>query len=293
MIKRASGSYVTDIHDNTYLDCLSGYSAINQGHGHPRLRRAISRQIRLLNSPSRIFHNAYLGRACRYMSDTFGFERALFMNSGVEAVETAIRFARKWGYVRKGIRPGRARVLFAEGNFWGRSIAACASSEDPYRHAHFGPYRNYNFDLVPFNSVPELRRRLESSPDYCAFVVEPIQGEGGVVMPSEGYLRAVRRACDEFGVLLVVDEIQTGLGRAGRLLCQDALGARGDLVTVGKALSGGFMAVSCVLGSSEVFDLIGPGEHGSTFAGNALAATLAENAVQVLLDEKLIENSRI
>lgn len=225
------------------------------------------------------------------MHQVFGYQKALFMNTGVEAGESAIKFARRWGYSVKGVPADQAAVLFAKGNFWGRTIAACASSDDPDRYRNFGPFQGLNFGLIDYGCAAALEEAIKANPHVVAFMVEPIQGEKGVVVPPAGYLQKCREICSKYGVLLICDEIQTGLGRTGKLLCVDHENVRPDIVLLGKALSGGFMPVSAVLCDSQIMDLIKPGEHGSTYGGNPLACAVACTSLDVILEEKLSENS--
>mmetsp|Transcript_4526 Transcript_4526/g.12672 ORF Transcript_4526/g.12672 Transcript_4526/m.12672 type:complete len:365 (+) Transcript_4526:1-1095(+) len=273
------------------MDFLSGYSAMNQGHCHPVIVEAMQKQASVLTLTSRAFHNNLFGEFCQFLTEQFGYDRVLAMNTGVEAGETAVKYARKWGYMVKGVPDGQARVVFAKDNFWGRSIAAVSSSTDPTCTGGFGPYTP-GFDIVPYNDTKALEERL-ADPNVCAFYVEPIQGEAGVVVPDDAYFPEVRRLCSKHNVLLICDEIQTGLARTGRMLCSDHYGIRPDMVVLGKALSGGLMPVSAVLGDDEVMLTIGPGEHGSTYGGNPLACAVARAAINVIHDEALCENADV
>lgn len=289
VLKQGRGIYLWSPEGKRYIDCLSAYSAVNQGHCHPRIVRALTEQAARLTLTSRAFHSDLLGPFCRYLTEYFGYQRALPMNTGVEAGETAVKLCRRWGYRVKGIPDEQARVVFVEGNFWGRTLAAISTSTDPSCHDGFGPYMP-GFDLIPYNDLEALEQAL-SHPHVAGFMVEPIQGEAGVILPDEGYLRGARELCTRHRVLLLADEIQTGLGRTGRMLCCDHEGVRPDLLILGKALSGGVLPVSAVLGDDEVMLGIGPGEHGSTYGGNPLACRVAMEALEVLKDEDLPGNA--
>jgi ornithine--oxo-acid transaminase len=285
VISHGKGAKVWDVDGQEYLDFLSAYSAVNQGHCHPRLVEAAKQQLEQLTLTSRAFYNNRLGVFESYLCGLLGFDRMIPMNSGVEACETAVKLARRWGYDVKKIPSNTARVVFAEGNFWGRSIAAVSSSTDPVSRNGFGPFVP-NFDCVPYNDLVALERAI-SGPNVCAFMVEPIQGEAGVIVPSEGYLRGVRELCTRYKVLMIADEVQTGLGRTGKMLACDHEGVKPDILILGKALSGGILPVSAALSSNEVMELLQPGEHGSTFGGNPLASAVALEAVRVVVDEDL------
>jgi len=293
VLNKGLGTKVWDLDGKEYFDFLSAYSAVNQGHCHSKIIGALTAQAQKLTLTSRAFHNDALGEYCKFATEYFGFDRLLPMNTGVEAGETAIKLARRWGYDVKGIPEGRAKVLFASGNFWGRTIAAISTSDDPSSTTGFGPFVP-NFQNVAYDDPEALRKELEANGDeVCAFMVEPIQGEAGVVVPQDGYLRKVRELCDKHRVLLICDEVQTGLGRTGTLLACDHDDIRPDLLVLGKALSGGVLPVSAVLTSNEVMLTIRPGEHGSTYGGNPLACKVATAALEVLRDEKLTENSAL
>ncbi|CAK9118299.1 unnamed protein product [Durusdinium trenchii] len=290
---KGSGTRVWDIDGKCYFDFLSAYSAVNQGHCHAKILGALTEQAQKLTLTSRAFHNDALGEYCKFVTEYFGFERLLPMNTGVEAAETAIKLARRWGYDVKKIPEGEAQVIFASGNFWGRTIAAISTSEDPSSTTGFGPFVP-GFINVPYDDPDALEAQLAANSDkVCAFMVEPIQGEAGVVVPQDGYLKRVRELCTKHKVLWIADEVQTGLGRTGKLLACDHDGVRPDILVLGKALSGGVLPVSAVLTSSEVMLTIRPGEHGSTYGGNPLACKVATAALEVLRDEGLIENSRL
>lgn len=289
VLTRGLGTRVWDVEGREYLDFLAAYSAVNQGHCHPHILAALASQSAKLTLTSRAFYNDQLGTFEERLCKTFGFDRCLPMNSGVEACESAVKFARRWGYDVKRIADGRARVVFARGNFWGRSIAAVSASTDPVARNGFGPFVP-GFDLIDYDDLEELEKAT-SHPDVCAFMVEPIQGEAGIVVPHEGYLARAKEICEKNRVLLIADEVQTGLGRTGRMLCSEHDNVKPDLVVLGKALSGGVYPVSAVLGSDEVLGLIRPGEHGSTYGGNPIACAVGMAALDVIEDESLCENA--
>ena len=289
VLDRGEGVHVWDVEGRKYFDFLSAYSAVNQGHCHPHIVGALQRQAEKLTLTSRAFYNSNLGPFEKFMTDLFGYDKVLPMNSGVEGGETSNKLARKWGYQKKGIPENQARILFAHGNFWGRTLAAISSSDDPLSYKDFGPYMP-GYDLIPYNDLEALERELKD-PNVCAFMVEPIQGEAGVVVPDEGYLAGVRRLCTEYNVLFIADEVQTGIARTGRLLATDYEDARPDLLVLGKALSGGVFPVSAVLADNDVMMCLKPGEHGSTFGGNPLACAVAQAALEVVLEEELAENA--
>ena len=290
VIARGKGVHVWDVDGKQYLDFLSAYSAVNQGHCHPKIIQALNQQSEVLTLTSRAFYNNILGEYEEYITKLFGYDRVLPMNTGVEGGETAIKLARKWGYEVKGIPQNQAHVLFAEGNFWGRTIAAISTSDDEDSYGNFGPYVP-NFSNIPYNNVEALAAELKSNPNICAFMVEPIQGEAGVVVPDEGYLKAVRDLCTQYNVLFIADEVQTGIARTGKLTCCDHENVKPDLLILGKALGGGVFPVSCVLGNDEVMLTLKPGQHGSTFGGNPLACAVAMASLKVVTDEKLAENA--
>lgn len=290
VLERGEGVWLWDVEGKRYLDCLSSYSAINQGHAHPRIRQAMVEQAARLTLTGRAFRNDQLPLLAKELCELTGYEMMLPMNTGAEAVETALKAARKWGYKVKGVPDGRAEIITCAGNFHGRTITIVGfSTEEQYRD-DFGPFTP-GFITVPYGDADALEGAI--TPHTVAFMVEPIQGEGGVVLPPDGYLRRARDLCDEYEILLIADEIQTGLGRTGKLFGCDWESVRPDLVTIGKALSGGFYPVSAVLGDRDTLGLFKPGDHGSTFGGNPLAAAIAREAVKVLLDEGLIENARV
>lgn len=288
----AEGVTVVDVDGKEYTDFLSAYSSTNQGHRHPRIIKALKQQADKLTLISRAFYTDRLGEYAEFMTKTFGYERILPMNTGVEAGETAIKMARRWGYDVKGIAANQAVVIVARNNFWGRTLAAVSSSTDPSCSTGFGPFLP-GFEFVDYGDSEALDALIQRvGPErVCAFMVEPIQGEAGVVVPPDGYLARAKAVCEEHGALLVADEVQTGLGRTGRMLCSDWDGVKPDLLLLGKALSGGVLPVSAVLGSDEVVGSIKRGQHGSTFGGNPLACAVAQEAVQVIIDEKLPERA--
>jgi len=290
VLTSGQGVFLTDVSGKKYYDFLSAYSAVNQGHCHPKIIGALIEQAQKLTLTSRAFHNDVLGEYERYVCGLFGYDRVLPMNTGVEGGETAIKLSRKWGYEVKGIPKDQARVIFAEGNFWGRTLAAISASTDPVSYTNFGP-KMPNFDLVPYNDIPALEEKLKD-PNVAAFMVEPIQGEAGVIVPDAGYLGKVKGLCQKYRVLMIADEVQTGLGRTGKLLACDHEQVKPDVLILGKALSGGVYPVSAVLASNEVMLTLKPGQHGSTFGGNPLGCKVAMAALQVLIDEKLSENAQ-
>ena len=290
VLSKGEGAYVWDVEGKRYFDFLSAYSAVNQGHCHPKIISALNEQAATLTLTSRAFHNDVLGQFEKYITELFGYDKVLPMNTGVEGGETANKLARKWGYLKKGIEDNKARILFAKGNFWGRTLAAISSSDDPVSYKGFGPYMP-GYDLIPYNDLEALETDLKD-PNVCAFMVEPIQGEAGVVVPDEGYLAGVRQLCTKYNVLFIADEVQTGIARTGKMLATDYEDARPDVLILGKALSGGVFPVSAVLADDEVMLCIKPGEHGSTFGGNPLACRVAQAALEVVVEEKLADNAQ-
>jgi ornithine--oxo-acid transaminase len=291
VLSKGAGPHVWDVDGKQYLDFLSAYSAVNQGHCHPKIIEAATKQMSRLTLTSRAFYNDMLGPYEEYMTKLFGYDRLLPMNTGVEGGETSLKLARKWGYEVKGIPDQQAKIVFAKHNFWGRTLAAISSSTDPSARTHFGPYMP-GYDLVPYNDLPAVKQLFErEGKNIAAIMLEPIQGEAGVVVPDAGYLKGVYDLCRAHNILLIADEVQTGLGRTGKLLCSDYSGIKPDIVILGKALSGGFMPVSAILARSEVMLTIKPGEHGSTYGGNPLACAIGKAAIEVLLEEKMVENS--
>jgi len=278
-----------DVEGKKYFDFLAAYSAVNQGHCHPRIVEALKKQAEVLTLTSRAFHSDQMSVYTQFVTDMFKYDKVLPMNTGVEAGETAVKLARKWAYTVKGVPDGKAKVVFARNNFWGRTMSAISSSTDPTSYTGFGPYMP-GFEIVDYNNLSALEAAI-SDPNTAAFMVEPIQGEAGVVVPDEGYLPGVRALCDKYNVLFIADEVQTGLCRTGRMLAVDHGPVRPDVICLGKALSGGVLPVSAVLADDEVMLSIKPGEHGSTYGGNPLACAVAIEALKVLVDEKLAERS--
>ncbi|MCG9898586.1 MAG: ornithine--oxo-acid transaminase [Hydrotalea sp.] len=291
VLEKGQGVFLWDVDGKRYFDFLSGYSAVNQGHCHPSIIQALVDQASKLTLTSRAFHNDQLGPYSEMITKLFGFDRVLPMNTGVEGGETAIKLARRWAYDKKGVPENQAIVLFATGNFWGRTLAAISSSNDPSSYKGFGPYMP-GFDLVPYNDLSALEKALQH-PHVAAFMLEPIQGEAGVIIPDEGYLTAVRELCTKWNVLMIADEIQTGLCRTGKMLACDHEDVHPDILILGKALSGGTMPVAAVLASDEIMLNIRPGEHGSTYGGNPLACKVATAALEVLVNENLAENATL
>jgi ornithine--oxo-acid transaminase len=289
VLEKGEGVFLYDVDGKRYFDFLSGYSAVNQGHCHPAIIKVLTDQAQKLTLTSRAFYNNLLGTYEKYITEYFGYDKVLPMNTGVEGGETAIKLARRWGYAVKGIPENQAKVIFAEGNFWGRTLAAISSSTDPSSYKGFGPYMP-GFGLVPYNDLAALETVLQD-PTVAAFMVEPIQGEAGVVIPTDGYLKGVRALCDKYNVLFIADEIQTGLARTGTLLACDHENVRPDILILGKALSGGTIPVAAVLADDIVMLQIKPGEHGSTYGGNPLACAVAMKALEVIKTEKMVENS--
>jgi ornithine--oxo-acid transaminase len=289
VLNKGEGVFVWDVDGKRYYDFLSGYSAVNQGHCHPKIIQALIDQAPKLTLTSRAFHSNVLGEYEKYITEYFGYDKVLPMNTGVEGGETAIKLARRWGYKVKGIEENKAKIIFAEGNFWGRTMAAISSSTDPSSYSQFGPFMP-GFEIVPYNNLVALEKAFQDK-NVAAFMFEPIQGEAGVVVPDEGYLKAVRSLCSEYNVLMIADEIQTGLCRTGKMLACDHENVRPDILILGKALSGGVMPVSAILANDEIMLTIKPGEHGSTYGGNPLACKVAMAALEVLKEEKLADNA--
>ncbi|WP_317206642.1 ornithine--oxo-acid transaminase [Hymenobacter sp. 15J16-1T3B] len=290
VLSRGEGVHLWDVEGKHYYDFLSAYSAVNQGHCHPRIIKALTDQAQKLTLTSRAFFNDQLGRAEKYLCELFNYDKALLMNSGAEAVETALKLARRWGYEQKGIAPNQARIIVAEHNFHGRTTGIISFSTDPDSTGGFGPYMP-GYQVVPYDDLAALEAAVQD-PHVCAFLVEPIQGEAGVVVPADGYLAHAHQICKQHKVLLIADEIQTGLGRTGELLASCYEGLHADILVLGKALSGGVLPVSAVLARNEIMLGIKPGQHGSTFGGNPLACCVMTTALDVLLEEKLTENAR-
>ncbi|MEO6067153.1 MAG: ornithine--oxo-acid transaminase [Gemmatimonadota bacterium] len=288
VIERAEGVWVYDLDGNRYLDCLASYSAVNQGHCHPRILQTLIEQAHKVTLTSRAFRNDQLPLLYRELHDLTGYDMALPMNTGAEAVETAIKTARKWGYKVKGIPEGEAEIIVCAGNFHGRTITIVSCSTDPQYRDGFGPFTS-GFKVIPYGDAEALRAAI--TPNTCAFLVEPIQGEAGIIIPPKGFLKAAAATCRENKVLLMTDEIQSGLGRTGKLFAYMHEGVTPDVLIVGKALAGGFYPVSAVLASREVLGVYRPGDHGSTFGGNPLGCAVARTALRVLIEEKLVERS--
>ena len=289
VLNRGKGVFVWDVEDKKYYDFLSGYSAVNQGHCHPLIIAALTEQAQKLTLTSRAFHNNLLGEYEQMITTYFGYNKVLPMNTGVEAGETAIKLARRWGYKVKGIEANQAKIIFATGNFWGRTLAAISSSTDPSSYENFGPFMP-GFELIAYNDLDALESALQDK-NVAGFMFEPIQGEAGVVVPDEGYLTGVRNLCTQYNVLMIADEIQTGLARTGKMLACDHENVRPDILILGKALSGGILPISAVLADDEIMLTIQPGEHGSTYGGNPLACAVAMTALQVIKDEKMEDNA--
>ena len=289
VLSRGDGVFVWDVNDKKYFDFLSAYSAVNQGHCHPKIINALNEQATKLTLTSRAFHNNILAGYEEYITKLFGYDKVLPMNTGVEGGETANKLARKWGYLKKGIKDNKARIIFANGNFWGRTLAAISSSDDPSSYKGFGPYMP-GYSLIPYNDLQALENELKDK-NVAAFMVEPIQGEAGVIVPDDGYLAGVRELCTKYNVLFIADEVQTGIARTGKMLACDYEDARPDILILGKALSGGVLPISAVLADDEIMMCIKPGEHGSTFGGNPLACTVAKAALEVVVDEELAKNA--
>lgn len=289
VLEKGSGVFLWDVDGKRYYDFLSGYSAVNQGHCHPKITAILIEQAQKLTLTSRAFHNNLLGEYAKFITDYFGYDKVLPMNTGVEGGETAIKLARRWAYTKKGVEENKAKIIFAEGNFWGRTLAAISSSNDPSSYKGFGPYMP-GFELIPYNDSIALEKALQDK-NVAAFMVEPIQGEAGVVVPDEGYLTKVRELCTTYNVLFIADEIQTGLARTGKMLACDHENVKPDILILGKALSGGVLPVSAVLANDEVMMNIKPGEHGSTYGGNPLACAVATTALTVLKEESMAENA--
>jgi ornithine--oxo-acid transaminase len=289
VIERGEGVYLYDTEGKQYFDFLSGYSAVNQGHCHPAIIKAMTEQASKLTLTSRAFYNNQLGEYEQFITQYFGYDKVLPMNTGVEAGETAVKLARRWAYEKKGVAANEAVILFPEGNFWGRTIAAISSSSDPSSYQNFGPFVP-GFKQIPYNDIEALEAALQNK-NVAAFMVEPIQGEAGVIVPDNGYLKATYDLCKQHNVLFIADEIQTGLCRTGKLLASDYDDVRPDILMLGKALSGGVMPISAVLCDDDIMNTIKPGEHGSTFGGNPLACVVAVAALSVLRDQNLADNA--
>ncbi|MBP9151134.1 MAG: ornithine--oxo-acid transaminase [Flavobacteriales bacterium] len=290
VLEKGDGVFVWDTDGKKYYDFLSAYSAVNQGHCHPRIIGALTEQAQKLTLTSRAFYNDVLGEYEKYATEYFGFDKLLPMNTGAEGVETALKLCRKWAYEKKGLAADKAKIIVCEGNFHGRTTTIISFSNDPDARKNFGPYTP-GFEAVPYNDVAALEKALQD-PNVAGFLVEPIQGEAGVNVPDDGYLAKVRALCSEYNVLMIADEIQTGIARTGKLLAVDHENVKPDILILGKALSGGVLPVSAVLADDEIMMCIRPGEHGSTFGGNPVACKVAIAALEVVKDEKLAENAQ-
>jgi ornithine--oxo-acid transaminase len=289
VLAKGEGVFLFDVEGKRYYDFLSAYSAVNQGHCHPKIVEALTEQAQRLALTSRAFYNDVLGKYEQYITDYFGYDRVLPMNTGVEAAETAVKLCRKWAYNVKGIEANKAKIIFVEGNFWGRSIAAVSASTDPSSFEGYGPYLP-GFEIIPYNDLKALEKALQD-PDVAGFMLEPIQGEAGVVVPDEGYLNKAYQLCRSKNVLFIADEVQTGIGRTGKLLACDYESVQPDILVLGKALSGGVLPVSAVLARDEIMLTIKPGQHGSTYGGNPLGCAVAIAALEVVKNEHLAENA--
>ena len=289
VLKKGEGVYLWDVEGKKYYDFLSAYSAVNQGHCHPKIISALIDQSKELTLTSRAFHNNVLGEYEKFITGFFGYDKVLPMNTGVEGGETAIKLARKWGYEIKKIPKNKAKIIFVEGNFWGRTLGAISSSTDPSSTNGFGPFMP-GYEIIPYNDLKSLEKSLKD-PNVAGFMVEPIQGEAGVVVPDENYLPEAFKLCKKNNVLFIADEVQTGIGRTGKMLCCDHFGIKPDILILGKALSGGVFPVSAILSSNEIMLTIKPGEHGSTFGGNPLACKVAIAALNVIKEEELARNA--
>ena len=289
VLERGEGIYVWDVNDKKYFDFLSAYSAVNQGHCHPSIIKVLTDQSKKLTLTSRAFYNNVLGEYEKFITDFFGYERVLPMNTGVEGGETAVKLARKWAYEVKGVVKNKAKIIFVTGNFWGRTLAAISSSNDPSSTTNFGPFMP-GYEIIPYNDIDALKKSLKD-PNVAAFMVEPIQGEAGVVVPDDSYLKQAFDLCKKNNVLFIADEVQTGIARTGKMICCDHHDFKPDILILGKALSGGVFPVSAVLSSHEIMLTIKPGEHGSTYGGNPLGCKVAIAALKVIRDENLCENS--
>jgi ornithine--oxo-acid transaminase len=288
VLARGQGVWVWDVDGNKYLDCLAAYSAVNQGHCHPKIMQTMLEQAQKLTLTSRAFRNDQLGLLYKELCELTNSHKVLPMNSGAEAVETVIKAVRKWGYKVKGVAQDQAEILVCENNFHGRTITIVGFSTDPGSRENFGPFTP-GFKIIPFGDIKALESAI--TPNTVAFMVEPIQGEAGVIIPPAGYLKEAKHLCEQNNVVLILDEIQTGLGRTGKLLAEEHEGIEADLTLIGKALSGGYYPISAVLSNKEVMDVLRPGEHGSTFGGNPLACAIARTALKVLVEENMIENA--
>ena len=292
IINEGYNIYLKDINGKRYYDYLSSYSSVNQGHCHPKLVKAMKEQCERLTLCSRAFHNTNLIKFYEYMNSVFDYDKCLPMNTGVEAGETAIKLARLWGYKEKQIPENSAQIIVANNNFWGRTITACSSSSDPLCYNNFGPYTP-GFIHVDFNNIRQIEFMFTKIPNIAAFMVEPIQGEAGIIIPDKDYLYNVKKLCNKYNILLICDEVQTGLGRTGTMLASNYFNVKPDILILGKALSGGMMPISAVLANDNIMNLIEPGSHGSTFGGNPLATKIAIEAIKIIQNENLTHNSEM
>ncbi|WP_304487020.1 ornithine--oxo-acid transaminase [Dyadobacter aurulentus] len=290
VLERGSGVYLWDVEGRQYFDFLSAYSAVSQGHCHPHIINAMIAQAQRLTLTSRAFYNDRLGECEKYLCEYFGYDKVLMMNSGVEGGETALKLTRKWAYKVKGIEPGKAKTVYAAGNFWGRTLAAISSSTDPSSTDDYGPFLP-GYEIIPYDDLDALESIFKRDPNVAGFMVEPVQGEAGVVVPKAGYLKGVRDLCTKYNVLFIADEVQTGIGRTGKRLACDWEGVKPDILVLGKALSGGVMPVSAAFADNEIMLTIAPGEHGSTYGGNPLACAVTIAALQVVENENLADNA--
>jgi len=290
VLSRGEGVHVWDVEGKQYYDFLSAYSSVNQGHCHPKIVEALTKQSQTLTLTSRAFYNDMLGKYEKYITEYFGFDKVLPINTGAEAVETALKVCRKWAYEVKGIDTNKAKIIVCENNFHGRTTTIISFSNDPVARKNFGPYTE-GFMKIEYNNLQALENALESSSDIAGFLVEPIQGEAGVYVPSEGYLANAKALCEKYNVLFIADEVQTGIARTGRMLAVDHENVKPDILVLGKALSGGIYPVSAVLANNEIMNVIRPGNHGSTYGGNPVAAAVAIAALEVVKEEKLTENA--
>lgn len=290
VLEKGKGVHLWDVDGKRYFDFLSAYSAVNQGHCHPRIINALTEQASKLTLTSRAFYSNKLGEYEEFITSFFGYDKVLPMNTGVEGGETALKLARRWGYDKKGIPANEAKMVFVTGNFWGRTLAAISSSQDPSSTTGFGPFLP-GYIVVPYNDLNAIEAAFKAEPNIAGFMFEPIQGEAGVVVPHEGYIRGVRELCTRYNVLMIADEVQTGLARTGKMLACDHESVKPDILVLGKALSGGTIPVSAALANDDVMLNIKPGEHGSTYGGNPLACAVATEALKVLRDENLSENA--
>ncbi len=290
VIDRGEGVFVWDLEGKRYYDFLSAYSAVNQGHSHPRIVGALVQQAQKITLTSRAFYNSQLGVYEKFITNFFGYDKVLPMNTGVEGGETAMKLARRWAYDVKKVPANEAKMVFVSGNFWGRTLAAISSSQDPSSTNGFGPFVP-GYIIVPYNDLHALEQAFKDEPNIAGFMFEPIQGEAGVVVPDDGYLKGVRDLCSKYNVLMIADEVQTGLARTGKMLACDHENVKPDILVLGKALSGGTLPVAAVLANDHIMLTIKPGEHGSTYGGNPLACAVATEALQVLVDENLSQNA--